>query len=120
VLVLVGLLPTFGYIGLDAFGTAGAFLASASFFLARGVGLVVFQDALNRRVPGTFRATANSLASFGFRGAFVVTGPLVGWVLDLWGMSTTLWLLAGATLAIFVGQTVPLLLAARTQRVAVE
>lgn len=120
VLVLVGLLPVFGYIGLDAFGTAGAFLASASFFLARGIGLVVFQDALNRRVPGTYRATANSLASFGFRSAFVVTGPLVGWVLDLWGMSTTLWLLAGATLAIFVGLIVPLLLAARTQRIAVE
>jgi predicted MFS family arabinose efflux permease len=72
---------------------------------------------LNRRVPGTYRATANSLASFGFRGAFVVTGPLVGYVLDLWGMSTTLWLLAGATLVIFAGLVLPLVAAARAQGV---
>jgi hypothetical protein len=98
----------------------GAFLASASFFLARGMGLVILRDALNRRVPGSFRATANSLASFGFRGAFVLTGPVVGHVLDLWGMSTTLWLLAGATLVIFAGLILPLLAAARAQRVMPE
>ncbi len=119
-LVLVGLLPAAGYLGLDLLGAAGGFVASASFFVARGMGLVVLQEALNRRVPGNFRATANSLASFGFRGAFAVTGPWVGQVLDLWGMSTTLWLLAGATLAIFAGLMVPLLVAARAQRVVAE
>ena len=115
VLVLMGLLPAVGYVGLDVFGPVGAFLASAIFFLARGVGVVILQDALNRRVPGTFRATANSLASFGFRSAFVVTGPVVGHVLELWGMSTTLWLLAGATTVIFAGLILPLLAAARSQ-----
>jgi MFS family permease len=120
VLVLMGILPAFGYLGLDLFGPVGAFLASAAFFLARGMGLVILRDALNRRVPGTYRATANSLASFGFRGAFVVTGPLVGYVLDLWGMSTTLWLLAGATLVIFAGLVLPLVAAARAQGVVPE
>ncbi len=119
-LVLVGLLPAAGYLGLDLLGAVGGFVASASFFVARGMGLVVLQEALNRRVPGNFRATANSLASFGFRGAFAVTGPWVGQVLDLWGMSTTLWLLAGATLAIFAGLMLPLLAAARAQRVVAE
>ncbi|MBK80917.1 MAG: hypothetical protein CMQ43_08385 [Gammaproteobacteria bacterium] len=117
VLVLMGVLPALGYLGLDLLGPVGAFLASASFFLARGVGLVVLRDALNRRVPGTFRATANSLASFGFRGAFVLTGPVVGHGLDLWGMSTMLWLLAGATLVIFAGIILPLVAAARAHRV---
>lgn len=116
VLVLMGLLPALGYLGLDVLGPVGAFLASASFFVARGMGLVVLREALNRRVPGTFRATANSLASFGFRGAFVVTGPLVGYGLDLWGMSATLWLLAGATLAIFAGLILPLVAAERAHR----
>jgi MFS family permease len=120
VLVLIGVLPALGYLGLDLLGPVGAFLASGSFFLARGVGMVVLRDALNRRVPGHYRATANSLASFGFRAAFIVTGPVVGQVLDLWGMSTTLWLLAGATLVIFAGLLLPLLAAARAQRVVPE
>ena len=115
VLVLMGLMPAVGYVGFDVFGPVGAFLASAVFFLARGIGVVILQDALNRRVPSTFRATANSLASFGFRGAFVVTGPVVGHVLELWGMSTTLWLLAGATVVIFIGLILPLVAAARAQ-----
>jgi hypothetical protein len=76
---------------------------------------VILRDALNRRVPAAYRATANSLASFGFRGAFVVTGPWIGYGLDLWGMSTTLWLLAGASLLIFAGLILPLLAAARAQ-----
>lgn len=116
VLVAIGLLPVFGYLGLDLLGPIGGFLASASFFVARGMGLVILRDALNRRVPGEFRATANSLASFGFRGAFVITGPLVGHALDLWGMSTTLWLLAAATAVIFAGLVLPLVAAARALR----
>ena len=114
-LTLMGVLPALGYLGLDLLGPVGAFAASACFFLARGMGMVILRDALHRRVPGQYRATANSLASFGFRGAFAVTGPWVGYVLDVWGMSATLWLLAGATLAIFGGLVLPLILAARAQ-----
>jgi MFS family permease len=115
-LVAIGLAPAFGYVGLDVFGVVGGVLASVSFFAARGIGIVILQDALNRRVPGQFRATANSLASFGFRGAFAITGPWVGYLLDLWGMSTTLWLLAAATVVIFLGLMIPLLLAVRAQQ----
>ena len=92
-----------------------AYLASLTFFISRGFGVVVLRDALNRRVPSDFRATANSLTSFGFRGAFVLTGPLVGYGLDLWGMQTTLYLLAAATLLIFVMIILPLLIAVRQQ-----
>jgi predicted MFS family arabinose efflux permease len=114
-LALIGLAPAAGYVSLDLFGPVGAYAAGLSFWVARGIGLVILQDALNRRVPSHFRATANSLASFGFRGAFVVTGPWVGYVLDLWGMSATLWMLALGTLVIFVGLIVPLILAVRAQ-----
>jgi predicted MFS family arabinose efflux permease len=115
VLVFIGLAPMLGYVGLDLLGPLGAYAASMTFWVARGVGLVILRDALNSRVPGEYRATANSLASFGFRGAFVVTGPWVGYTFDLWGMSTTLWLLASGTLVIFVVLIVPLILAARAQ-----
>lgn len=71
-------------------------------------------------MPSEVRATANSLACFGFRGAFVITGPLVGYVFDLWGMSVTLAMLVGVTLLIFVGLIVPLVLAVRNQQQQME
>lgn len=112
-LMVIGLAPALGYLGLDAFGMVGAYLASLTFFVSRGLGMVVLRDALNRRIPSEFRATANSLTSFGFRGAFVLTGPVVGYSFDLWGMEVTLLALAAATVAIFVTLIVPLALAAR-------
>jgi MFS family permease len=116
VLVFIGLAPALGYLGLDAFGVVGGYFASLMFWISRGIGLVILRDALNRRIPSEFRATANSLASFGFRAAFVITGPFIGYSFDLWGMSFTLGLLAVATLVIFAGLIVPLVLAARAQQ----
>lgn len=112
-LLFIGLSPVVGYLGLEHFGMVGGYLASVTFFVSRGFGLVVLRDALNRRVPSEYRATANSLTSFGFRGAFMITGPVVGWYLDLWGMQATLYLLALATAVIFVVLVLPLLLAVR-------
>ncbi|MFP6836075.1 MAG: MFS transporter [Pseudomonadales bacterium] len=116
VLVFIGLAPALGYLGLDAFGVVGGYFASLTFWVSRGIGLVILRDAFNRRIPSEFRATANSLASFGFRAAFVITGPFVGYSFDLWGMSFTLGLLAVATLVIFASLIVPLVLAARAQQ----
>ena len=113
-LAFVGVLPVVGYAGLAMFGAVGGFVAALTFFVARGLGLVVLRDAFNKRLAGRYRATANSLASFGFRAAFAVTGPFVGWVLDLWGMSVTLSMLAVVSLAIFAALLLPLTLAVRT------
>lgn len=112
-LVVVGLAPVLGYVGLASFGLWGGLAASLTFFVSRGLGIVVLRDAFNKRVPGRFRATANSLVSFMFRGTFALTGPFVGQALDLWGMATALWLLALASLAIFVGLMLPLIVAVR-------
>jgi hypothetical protein len=114
-LLFMGLAPALGYLGLSVFGVVGTLIASTTFWLARGFGLVILRDALNRRVPSEFRATANSLASFTFRGAFVLTGPVVGYVFDLWGMKVTLIMLAFVTLLIFTVLIVPLMAAARVQ-----
>jgi MFS family permease len=112
-LLFIGLAPVAGYLGLELFGMVGGYVASVTFFVSRGFGMVVLRDALNKRIPSEFRATANSLTSFGFRGAFMISGPLVGYYLDLWGMAATLYLLAGATLVIFLVLVLPLLLAVR-------
>lgn len=119
VLTLAGVLPAIGYAALASGSLGVAIVFSLAFFLARGVGAVVMRHAMNRRVPSRYRATANSLASLGFRLGFVVTGPIVGHVLDLWGMTTTLTLLALGTLGVFAALIVPLILAAReSERVA--
>lgn len=118
-LAFVGVLPVIGYAGLVLFGTVGGFVAALTFFVARGLGLVVLRDAFNKRLPGAYRATANSLASFGFRAAFAITGPFVGWTLDLWGMDVTLAMLAVVSLAIFAALLLPLTFAVRTAAAAV-
>jgi MFS family permease len=108
-LVSVGLAPVVGYVGLASLGLWGGLAASLTFAVSRGLGTVVLREALNDRLPGRYRATANSLVSFGFRGAFVLTAPMVGHVLELWGMGTTLWLLAAGSLLIFASLMVPLI-----------
>ncbi len=116
VLIFIGLIPAVGYLGMDAWGVLGGLIAASTFFVARGFGLVLLRDALNQRVPSEYRATANSLASFGFRGAFVLTGPAIGYVFDLWGMGTTLAMLIVITLVIFAALILPLVFAVKDQQ----
>ena len=116
----IGVLPVAGYLGLAFAGVAGGLVAALTFFVARGLGLVVLRNAFNSRVPSRFRATANSLASFGFRGSFVITGPVVGWAFDLWGMRTTLELLALGSAVIVLAILVPLILAVRAARTGAD
>ena len=116
VLAVMGLAPVLGYLGIDRLGIVGGLFAASAFFIARGLGAVILTDALNSRVPSEFRATANSLTSFGFRGLFVVTGPLVGLHFDLWGMTATLLMLAALSLGIFVCLIVPLIVSVRGLR----
>ena len=102
--------PVLGYVGLAEFGLLGGIAVTSLFFAARGIGLAVLRNAFNERVPGEFRATANSLASFGFRGAYVLTGPILGYGLDLYGMYATLWMLAGVALVLSASVLGPLAL----------
>ena len=112
-LVLVGVGPVLGYLAMGLLGAVAGVAMGAVFFLCRGFGVVILRDALNRRVGSEFRATANSLASFGFRAAFALTAPVVGGALDLWGLEMTLLLLAAASFGIFVTLILPLIVAAR-------
>ena len=116
-LTFIGIGPVLGYIGLGTFGAVGGVLISVVFFACRGFGHVVLSDALNKRVPSEFRATANSFASLGFRSAFALTAPLVAGALNLWGMGTTFLLLGGMSLVIFATLVVPLIGAANRAQV---
>ena len=95
VLVVMGLLPVLGYWGMAATGGVLGILMSFLFFVSRGLNQVILTDALNRRVPAKFRATANSMTSFAFRLVFIVTGPLLGMLVSEAGMTVALLVLGG-------------------------
>ncbi len=93
-LCLIAILPLVGLIGMAAGSGWVGVLFGFGIQAARGVSMSLFYEALNRRVPGDFRATVNSLVSLGVRAVFIVTGPLLGYALDAFGMTSTLIALA--------------------------
>lgn len=72
-------LPIVGVLGMAWFGGWVGVMFGFAIQLSRGLSLTVFYDALNRRVPGDFRATVNSLVSLGVRGVFIVSGRPWAW-----------------------------------------
>ncbi|MCR9106960.1 MAG: MFS transporter [Gammaproteobacteria bacterium] len=91
--VLIGVLPLLGMLGMAlGAGWLGVVFGFA-LQVTRGISMSLFYEALNRRVPGDFRATVNSLVSLAVRGVFIITGPLLGIALDSYGVNATLLLL---------------------------
>jgi len=88
-------------------------LAGFLFYAGRGVTQVLLKDAFNWRLPSEFRATANSLQTFLFRGTFAILGPGIGYSIDHWGMTHTLTILGGAFAGLFFLLALPLIHAVR-------
>lgn len=108
-LILMGLLPIAGHFGMAwAEGWPGI-LIGLLLFACRGLNQVILVNAMNRRVPSEFRATANSFTSFLFRLAFISTGPLVGYLAEVRGLETTLNVLGIASILMFVFVMMPLI-----------
>ncbi len=93
-LALLAALPMIGLLGM----TFGAGWIGVVFGFAiqvsRGLSMTLFYEALNRRVPGDFRATVNSLVSLFVRAVFIVTGPMLGFAMDRYGVHHSLLVLA--------------------------
>lgn len=109
VLGLMGVLPVIGYFGMAGVGGWLGILLSFAFFLSRGLNQVIMSDALNRRTPSAFRATANSIVSFMFRGIYIVTGPLVGLMIEHLGMNAALAILGLSVIGMIVFFLLPLI-----------
>jgi len=119
-LILMGLLPIAGHFGMAwAQGWPGI-LIGLLLFACRGLNQVILVNALNRRVPSEFRATANSFTSFLFRLAFISTGPLVGYLAESKGLETSLTVLGISSVVLFAVVMIPLIQAVKAipQRVA--
>ena len=115
VLCLIGVLPLLGLIGMAlGAGWIGVMFGFA-LQLSRGLSMSLFYEALNRRVPGNFRATVNSLVSLGVRAIFIGTGPLLGYALDRLGVNSTLLLLVAIFTPVIAVVLIPLVVRIRRE-----
>lgn len=107
-LLIMGLLPVIGHLGMAWLPGWSGIAIALLIFISRGLNQVILVNALNRRVPSEFRATANSFTSFLFRLAFISTGPVVGYLAESKGLDFTLNLLAMAFALVFITVMLPL------------
>jgi len=119
-LTIIGILPIVSQFGMAWFpGWIGIGIALL-LFVGRGLKQVILVNALNRRVPSEFRATANSFTSFLFRLSFIVSGPVVGYIAEIYGIAMALQLLGICYVIIFTVIMLPLIQSVKSlqQRVA--
>jgi len=115
VLLVVGVLPLLGLLGMAlGAGWIGVMFGFA-LQVSRGLSMSLFYEALNRRVPGEFRATVNSLVSLAVRAVFIGTGPVLGYALDSLGVTSTLLLLAAIFAPLIAVVLVPLVVRIRRE-----
>ncbi len=113
---LIAGLPLVGLLGMACSpGWIGVLFGFAN-QVSRGMSMSLFYEALNKRVPGDFRATVNSLVSLGIRGLFIATGPLLGIALDYLGIRDTLLLMAAVFAPLMTLVLLPLLVRIRRER----
>jgi MFS family permease len=86
-IVAIAVLPIIGYLGMGLTRGFVGLLLMLAFPICRGLNQVLFQDAINTRVPQEIRATTNSVGSLGMRMLFIVFGPVLGFILDKHGVS---------------------------------
>lgn len=108
-LSLIGVLPILGHFGMAWLDGWRGIAIGLLLFVSRGLNQVILVNALNRRVPSEFRATANSFTSFLFRLAFIITGPVVGYLAETRGLEDTLFALGMASILLFIVIMLPLL-----------
>ena len=109
-LAAAGVLPIVAYFGMASFlGWGGVFLGTLG-PVGRGLGGVLFLEALNDRISSTFRATVISLSQLGVRASFCLLGPLVGYGIDAWGLPSVLSALGILFSIAFVFLLLPLVL----------
>ncbi len=94
VLLIASLLPL-GYLALSRFHSPWGLIVLYLFYLVRGYATPVLKDYINRVTASHIRATVLSVRNFIIRLLFALTGPMLGWVKDIYTLPQAL-LLAGA------------------------
>jgi MFS family permease len=109
-LAAAGVLPIIACFGMASFLGWGGILFGILSQVGRGLGGVLFLDALNEKISSSFRATVMSMANLGSRAFFALLGPLVGYGIDAWGVPSVLSALGILFSLAFVFWLLPLIL----------
>ena len=109
-LAAAGALPIIACFGMASFLGWGGILIGTLGQVGRGLGAVLFLNALNEKISSAFRATVISLANLGTRGSFALLGPLVGYGIDRWGVPSVLWAMGSLFSIGFVCLLLPLII----------
>jgi hypothetical protein len=108
-LAAVGVLPIVAYFGMAWFFGWLGIVFGLLIQISRGLGDVLFLNALNEKISSAFRATVMSIANFGTRGSFALLGPLIEYGIDAWGLPSVLSALGVLFSIVFVLLILPLI-----------
>lgn len=108
-LIAIGLLPIAGYLGIALVDHVLGVIICLLFQICRGLGQVIYNDALNKRVTTDFRATANSIMQMGVRILFVGIGPLFGYLIDTKGIPYASLSMSALYALVFIFLLIPLI-----------
>lgn len=89
-ILLIALLIPMGYIALGRFHTSYGLIILYLFYLVRGYATPVLKDYINRVTQSNIRATVLSVRNFIIRLLFALTGPMLGWVKDVYTLPQAL------------------------------
>jgi MFS family permease len=91
-LVSLIVLTVIGYCLLSIFQSIWAIGFILIFYFVRGISYPVLKDYINRMITSDIRATVLSVTSLVRRLIFSIFGPVIGWISDLYSLSTALML----------------------------
>jgi len=98
--MLIAMLLPIGYLALSRSRLPVGLIVLYLFYLVRGYATPVLKDYINRITASHIRATVLSVRNFVIRLLFALTGPLLGWVKDIYTLPQAL-MLAGFIFLIF-------------------
>ena len=87
---MISLLIPMGYLALSRFHLPSGLIILYLFYLVRGYATPVLKDYINRITASNIRATVLSVRNFIVRLLFAITGPLLGWIKDIYSLPQAL------------------------------
>ena len=89
-ILMISLLIPVGYLALSRFHLPSGLIILYLFYLVRGYATPVLKDYINRITASNIRATVLSVRNFIVRLLFAMTGPLLGWIKDIYSLPQAL------------------------------
>lgn len=87
---IIALAIPLAYLALGRFHLSTGLIVLYLFYLVRGYATPVLKDYINRATQSNIRATVLSVRNFIIRLLFALTGPMLGWVKDIYTLPQAL------------------------------